>query len=129
VIDGVHYDGPGCDPQARSDLIFYWGGCTYWAYEERPDVLNTDPWLNWSSLANWQPNAIKEGYSVNQTPEPGDIALIYPVGSYGGHVAYVESVNNTAGTVTVTEMNTNGDPNVQTETSSQGAFNAYIHQK
>ena len=58
----------------------------------------------------WAGAAESVGIPVNGTPTPGSVA-VYPAslpGSGGfGHVAYVDSVNNSAGTVTVEEYNFN----------------------
>jgi surface antigen len=133
--DGPQYTG-GCDFPA--------GGCQYWAYEMRPDIVNSDPYGPDWGAGYWAANAVAEGYSVSfqdpntglfpTPPQAGDIAVITATAanSYVGHVAYVQSVAYPAPgyiTVTVTEMNHNGDPNVQTDSYPDDEFDAYIHQR
>jgi surface antigen len=135
------YDGPQY-PDGTCE--FPAGQCTYWAYEMRPDIVNSDPYGPDWAAGYWAQNAVAEGYSVgfqdpntgdfSSPPRAGDIAVIArgPGFIYGEHVAYVQSVStdqygNTW--VTVTEMNFNGDPNVQTEVTVDTTFDAYIHQR
>jgi surface antigen len=55
---------------------------------------------------NWDDNAPAAGYTVDNTPEPGDIA-VWDAGTHG-HVAVVESVNSD-NSVNVSEYNKNQD--------------------
>lgn len=100
--------------------------CTYWAYEKRPDIYDNHlpNARSWDAGA-WAENARAEGYPVDDNPQPGDIAVQY--GTPGG-VGYVESVDQNAGTVTVSAMDVDGSPDVQTLTYAAGDFDAYIHQ-
>ncbi|HMQ66421.1 MAG TPA: CHAP domain-containing protein [Arachnia sp.] len=61
----------------------------------------------------WGEHARNAGYAVDRTPRPGDVAWWYDMGS-SGHVALVESVNLSAGTVLVSEDHWRGSFNWRT---------------
>jgi len=92
------------------------GECTDWADSRRPDIYydqsasdaNPTDWDAWT----WGEHAQAEGLAVDTTPQVGDIA-VWPIssGSPFGHVAYVESVDQS--TLTVSEMNAPGDLTVE----------------
>jgi surface antigen len=56
----------------------------------------------------WGEHARNKGYAVDSSPRKGDVAWWYDMGSVG-HVALVESVNLSAGTVVVSEDHWRGD--------------------
>jgi surface antigen len=79
----------------------------------------------------WASAAESLGIPVNGTPTPGSVA-VYPsslAGSGGaGHVAYVLSVNNSAGTVTLEEYNFNVVGGYDQRTQAISALGVqYIH--
>ncbi|MEX2012717.1 MAG: CHAP domain-containing protein [Patescibacteria group bacterium] len=84
----------------------FWGGynggypgqCTWWANYKRPDLPN-----GMGNGGQYVYNARRFGLATGSTPRAG--ALVSTWESYVGHVAYVESVNWSAGTITVNEMN------------------------
>ena len=117
--------GAGAPPQDPCNPFPY-GQCTYWAYEKRPDIYDhhLPSAISWDGGA-WAENARAEGYPVDDNPQPGDIAVGYGT---PGHVGYVESVDQNGDTVTVSSMDVNGNPEVQTFTYAAGDFDAYIHQ-
>lgn len=117
--------GSGAPPQDPCNPFPY-GQCTYWAYEKRRDIYDhhIPQETSWDGGA-WADNARAEGYPVDSNPQPGDVAVVYGT---PGHAGYVESVDQTAGTVTVSAMDVNGSPEVQTFTYAEGDFDAYIHQ-
>ncbi|MBK7820860.1 MAG: CHAP domain-containing protein [Tessaracoccus sp.] len=61
----------------------------------------------------WGEHAKAAGYAVDGSPRKGDVAWWYDMGS-AGHVAIVESVNLSAGTVVVSEDHWQGDFNWRT---------------
>jgi surface antigen len=72
--------------------------CTWWASQKRPDIPH---FVGPSGEAtNWADSATKCGFPVDTTPQPGDIA-VFPY----DHVAYVESVNTSDGSLVVSECN------------------------
>ncbi len=89
------------------------GNCVWWAWEQW-HLLGYDLPLNWGNAADWIVDAERSGLSVGKEPRVGSIA-VFPradgVWAYGtpGHVAFVTSVNNDAGTFNVTYQNY-GDP-------------------
>ena len=89
------------------------GNCVWWAWEQW-HLLGYDLPLNWGNAADWIVDAERSGLSVGREPRVGAIA-VFPradgVWAYGtpGHVAFVTSVNNDAGTFNVTYQNY-GDP-------------------
>ncbi len=89
------------------------GNCVWWAWEQW-HLLGYDLPLNWGNAADWIVDAERTGLSVGKEPRVGSIA-VFPradgVWAYGtpGHVAFVTSVNDDAGTFNVTYQNY-GDP-------------------
>lgn len=116
------YCGPWNTPKAPDSFEFPYGGCEYWAYMKRSDIVYNDPYSdplggNWNAWT-WAEHGRAEGLTVNHTPLPGAIA-VWPKNTYGagpeGHVAYVESVNTFGpGTIVISEMN--ADYQMQGET-------------
>ncbi|HLY67784.1 MAG TPA: CHAP domain-containing protein [Chloroflexota bacterium] len=84
---------------------FYWGQCTWWAANVRPDIGShmSGNAANWIWAAQHDPS-LRTGYA----PEPNAI-VVYPAGDqgawYAGHVAHVLSVAPDGQTFTVDEMN------------------------
>ena len=100
-------DGPDNVCQAYPD-----GQCTWWACM-RGHRIGLDVGSHWHNGGDWAASAKAAGWRTTTTgPVAGSIAS-YPAGVAGadtlyGHVAIVESVDATAGTVTVSEMNVRG---------------------
>ena len=68
------------------------GQCTWWAAEMRPDLR-----FNTGNASSWASVSADHGYTVDDTPEVGAIAVWGPSvdGAYpAGHVAYVTSVTD-----------------------------------
>lgn len=109
---------------------YAWGNCTYWVFLLRSNAGAPIP-TTWGNASTWAINANLDGYIVNQTPTPGSIMQISNVDNGLGHVAYVESVNSTTGTWTISEMNVKGLDIVDTQTFSTQSAKLYefIHDK
>ena len=90
------------------------GYCTWYAKNRRPDLPN-----NLGNAGTWVSRAAAQGFATGSTPQAGAI------GQQGGHVVYVESVNDD-GTVTVSDMNYAGLFVVTTRTVSASNF-MYIY--
>ena len=99
---GTVYNGPG---DVHDTYAF--GNCTWWVFLLRAQANDPIP-NNWGNAATWASNAAKDGYLVDQTPSVA--AIMQTANSAGGigHVAYVESVNQTNGAWTISEMNVDG---------------------
>jgi surface antigen len=65
--------------------------CTDWAAFRIPQLVQRTVPTGWSHANNWDNKARQAGITVDNTPEPGDIA-VWDDGSMG-HVAVVESTN------------------------------------
>lgn len=84
--------------------------CTDWVAFRIPQLVQKSvPW-GWSHAKNWDEKAVAAGYTVDTTPEPGDIA-VWNGGTYG-HVEVVEAVNAN-GTVKTSGYNQKEDGNYQ----------------
>jgi N-acetylmuramoyl-L-alanine amidase len=83
---------------------FYWGQCTWWAANARPDIGAVVS----GNAANWPAAAQRAGFKTGGLPEDGAI-VIYQPGVQGawsaGHAAHVLSVSPDEQTFTVDEMN------------------------
>ena len=122
---GEDVAGPGC--VISGDVLIEKGQCTYWAYMNRPDIINRSPVSVWDATHTfstwaakyWGQNAKAEGYPVDGTPQAGDIVVNSPPfdPTDPGAVGYVEAVNPD-GSIVVSGMDVNGDPNVETDTVS-----------
>ena len=122
---GQDVAGPGC--VISGDVLIEKGQCTYWAYMNRPDIINRSPVSVWDATHTfstwaakyWGQNAKAEGYPVDGTPQAGDIVVNSPPfdPTDPGAVGYVEAVNPD-GSIVVSSMDVNGDPNVETDTVS-----------
>ena len=92
---------------STSGNTYYYGYCTWYAKERRPDLPNM-----LGNGGQWTANAAARGYATGTTPRAGAIA------EQPGHVMYVESVNAN-GTMVISEMNgTAGWGNISTRTVS-----------
>ena len=83
---------------------FYWGQCTWWAANERPDIGAAVS----GNAANWTWAAQQAGLKTGTLPAPGAIVVYQPgvQGAwYSGHVAHVLSVSPDGVDFTVDEMN------------------------
>jgi surface antigen len=102
--------------------VFRNGQCTDWAAQKRPDIVEAatvrawadhlmglpDPGVSWNG-GFWDDMARAARLPVGTTPKAGAIVTFDP-GTLGaspitGHVAFVESVDDVAGTFTISEMN------------------------
>lgn len=74
--------------------------CTWYAWQQAKDNAGVELPL-WTYVQTWYSKAKKAGYSVGKEPKPNSI-MVWDYGEgFGGHVAYVTSVNGT--TVTYNE--------------------------
>ncbi|HEX6513431.1 MAG TPA: CHAP domain-containing protein [Chloroflexota bacterium] len=83
---------------------FYWGQCTWWAANVRPDIGARV----WGSAYNWNWSAQAAGLKTGTLPAKDAIAVYQPgvQGAWGaGHVAHVLSVSPDGYHFTVDEMN------------------------
>ncbi|WP_309297214.1 CHAP domain-containing protein [Lapidilactobacillus luobeiensis] len=116
-----------------SNNPYAWGQCTWYAYAR-------SGWAggSWGNGADWGNSARAAGFTVNHTPAAGAIVSFAAGQSVGGqwtadgqygHVAYVESYNAAAGTITISQggmgFSSPGGPNLQT-ISNVGAY-TYVH--
>ncbi|HEX7734902.1 MAG TPA: CHAP domain-containing protein [Ktedonobacteraceae bacterium] len=85
------------------------GQCTYWA-NYRYHAL-TGYWVSWTgNAAQWVAGARAAGWNVSQAPHVPSILVLMPYvqGAYGyGHVAVVESINDTVSPTVVHTSNMN----------------------
>jgi len=83
---------------------FYWGQCTWWAANVRPDIGSKI----WGNAAQWAWVARADGFKTGSKPAAGAI-VVYQPGAQGawwaGHVARVLSVSPDGYHFTVDEMN------------------------
>jgi surface antigen len=106
---------------AGSGSGYPWGQCTYHIAEMRaiPSDLG--------NAISWRWSLPRYGFSFSYTPVAGAIAWTpYGWGGYG-HVAYVESVNSSAQTMTISERNFEGNPYVTYRTVSWNAFQGFLN--
>ncbi len=110
-------------PKLSSDEYDY-GECTYWAALRRIQIGLPIP-NNWGNAIDWAKNAIKAGYLVNHTPSFG--AIMQNPDAYGGlgHVAFVEQVNQSNGSWTISEMNRVGWDEIDQRTFSASSALKY----
>ena len=97
IYDVASYPGDNYD----------WGNCTWWADMRRSQIGEPIP-NSWGNAATWAVRAQADGYQVDHTPTYGAIMQIPNVDNGLGHVAFVESVNPTDGSWTISEMNVQG---------------------
>jgi surface antigen len=80
--------------------------CTDWVAFRIPQLVQKAVPIGWSDAKNWDEAAGAAHYTVDTTPEPGDIA-VWNAGTFG-HVEVVEGVNGD-GSVTTSGYNKKGD--------------------
>jgi surface antigen len=114
--------------------VFPTGQCTRWAYQRRPDIVDTGiqkyrirAWDAW----RWADNARRAGFRVDGRARRGDVAVwARNVSGAGrlGHVGYVESVA-TNGSVRISEADWNGHRRVTSRTLKRSALKRlkFIH--
>ncbi|MHB8619242.1 MAG: CHAP domain-containing protein [Chloroflexota bacterium] len=82
---------------------FYWGQCTWWAANVRPDIGARV----WGNASNWLASARQAKLPTGTLPKPGAI-VVYQPGVQGawwmGHVAHVDAVFPDGHHFTVDEM-------------------------
>ncbi|MBR5621518.1 LysM peptidoglycan-binding domain-containing protein [Candidatus Saccharibacteria bacterium] len=83
---------------------YAYGWCTWYAWQWRHDNMpaNYDLPSNMGNANTWAVAAAAAGFSVNHTPQPGDV--FQTTAGWAGHVGIVQAVNDD-GSVTITEMN------------------------
>jgi surface antigen len=90
------------------------GECTDWALYRRPDLAGVVS----GNAQNWTAEARAAGRTVSKTPSPGALMVLQGgvMGAFvsTGHVAYVESVNQTS--FVVSQQNWNGIRTPTTQT-------------
>jgi surface antigen len=87
------YSAPQAKYASSAGNTYYYGYCTWYAKQRRPDLPNM-----LGNGGQWVANAAARGYATGTAPRAGAIAETV------GHVAYVESVNGD-GTIVISEMN------------------------
>lgn len=113
-----HRQSDGYDPFSNGNVTISdgsgslnWpvGQCTYWA-NYRYHAL-TGYWVSWTgNAAQWVAGARAAGWNVSQAPHVPSIIVLMPYvqGAYGyGHVAVVESINDTVSPTVVHTSNMN----------------------
>ena len=83
---------------------YAYGWCTWYAWQWRHDNMPASYNLpsNMGNAYNWGNAAAAAGFSVNRTPQRGDVFVDRR--GYYGHVGIVSSVNSD-GTITISDMN------------------------
>jgi len=114
IYDVASYPGDNYD----------WGNCTWWADMRRSQIGEPIP-NSWGNAATWAVRAQADGYQVDHTPTYGAIMQIPNVDNGLGHVAFVESVNPTDGSWTISEMNVQGLDVVDYKTLSAADATGY----
>jgi surface antigen len=108
---------PKLTSYAGSANGYSFGYCTWYVANRRAVPSN------WGNANQWYYNAQASGFSVGASPVVGAIA--WTGAGYYGHVAYVEAVSGN--TITVSEMNFNGNwDRVTSRTASASSFR-YIY--
>lgn len=106
---------------------YAYGYCTWYAFNKRA-AAGRPIGSNWGNATSWASLARASGFSVDKSPQAGDV--FQTSGGWGGygHVGYVERVNPD-GSIFVSEMNYAGWNRVSSRTIGAdqiGMFN-YIH--
>lgn len=110
---------------------YAYGWCTWYAWQWRHDNMpaNYDLPSNMGNAYNWARAAAASGFSVNKTPQAGDVFVSGR--GYYGHVGIVMKVN-ADGTITISDMNgIAGWGRVGTATIDKSVWSqySYIHGK
>lgn len=111
-----NYEWGDSPSQQNSSRGYGYRNCTDWVAFRIPQLVQKSVPLAWHNGKNWDNAASAAGYTVDSTPEPGDIAQWE--GTYG-HVAVVESVNS-SGSVNISEYNGGQDGNYRTRSNVTG---------
>lgn len=83
---------------AKAGNAYAYGYCTWYVYNRRPDIGSY-----WGNATSWAAAARAAGFTVVQgIPKAGSI---FQYGGGYGHVGIVESVNESAGTMRISDMN------------------------
>ena len=83
---------------AKAGNAYAYGYCTWYVYNRRPDIGSY-----WGNATSWAAAARAAGFTVVQgVPKAGSI---FQYGGGYGHVGIVESVNESAGTMRISDMN------------------------
>ncbi|MDO4987180.1 MAG: LysM peptidoglycan-binding domain-containing protein [Candidatus Saccharibacteria bacterium] len=104
---------------------YAYGWCTWYAWQWRHDHMpsNYDLPSNMGNARNWARAAASAGFSVNKTPQAGDVFVSGR--GYYGHVGIVTSVNSD-GTITISDMNgVAGWGRVGSTTVDRGTWSSY----
>jgi len=119
-----------------SPLGYYYRECTdFVAWRLNRDVGGTTaPWrYRWSQLTplggdaiDWKKNWTSHGWGVSKDPTPGSVAYWGAKGGPQGHVAYVQAVDPSAGTITIEEYNWGGKHTYDVRTISSSVPDAYL---
>jgi len=109
---------------------YAWGNCTWWVFIRRSQIGEPIP-NTWGNAATWAVRAQADGYVVDDIPSYGAIMQTSSVDHGLGHVAFVESVNPTDGSWTISEMNVKGLDVVdyRTNSVSDAANFRFIHEQ
>lgn len=99
---------------ASAGNTYYYGYCTWYAKNMRPDLPN-----NLGNANTWVARAAAQGIPTGSTPRVGAI------GQQGMHVVYIEKVHSN-GTVTISEMNYEGFAVISKRTVPASTF-SYIY--
>ena len=108
---------------------YAYGWCTWYAWQWRHDHMPANYNLpsNMGNAYNWGNAAAAAGFSVNKTPQRGDVFVDRR--GYYGHVGIVMSVNGD-GTITISDMNgIAGWGRVGTTTINSWSAYTFIHGK
>ena len=109
---------------------YAYGWCTWYAWQWRHDNMPANYNLpsNMGNAYNWARSAAAAGFSVNKTPQAGDVFVSSR--GYYGHVGIVTAVNGDS--ITISDMNgIAGWGRVGTKTLSRSEWSSYsfIHGK
>ncbi len=91
------YQGP-----VSTSNTYTFGYCTFWAAKRREGIGKPIP-NNWGDAHTWDDRAKLAGYLVDHTPQEG--AIMETDRGDLGHVAFVEKVDVTNGSWTISQMN------------------------
>ena len=83
---------------AKSGNAYAYGYCTWYAYNRRPDIGSF-----WGNATSWAASARAAGYTVVRGVPKAN--AIFQYGGGYGHVGIVESVDFSAGTMVISDMN------------------------
>ncbi len=135
ILAGSSSSGPNTNiylytgPLAANDGYAF-GNCTYWVALLRAEAGEPIP-NTWGNAITWAVRAQADSYLVDQTPSY--TAIMVDVNAPGGlgHVAFVESVDPTNGSWTISEMNRVGFDEVDTRvlTASSASSYYFIHNR